>query len=177
MQLPKRTKNSYLARGRSQTSPISQRSEMLVERESNHVSGTIGQGAALSATLCHPGVVSTSGHATLCQPINTACCLTFARTMAWVVWQAACFLAYAMRNSMSQANTDAHRGRRLGMTDRGTAALELQAVLSLRLPALYRCALRFLGNAADAEDAVQEALLAAYKHIDQFRAKSRMPRG
>jgi RNA polymerase sigma-70 factor (ECF subfamily) len=74
---------------------------------------------------------------------------------------------------MSQAGTDAHRGQRLDMADRGTAALELQAVLSLRLPSFYRCALRLLGNAADAEDAVQEALLAAYKHIDQFRGQSR----
>ena len=75
---------------------------------------------------------------------------------------------------MSQADTDAHRGQHLNMTDRGTAALELQAVLSLRLPSFYRCALRLLGNAADAEDAVQEALLAAYKHIDQFRGQSQM---
>jgi DNA-directed RNA polymerase specialized sigma24 family protein len=55
------------------------------------------------------------------------------------------------------------------MPDRGTATLELQAVLSLRLVSFYRCALRILGNAADAEDAVQEALLATYNHIDQFR--------
>jgi RNA polymerase sigma-70 factor, ECF subfamily len=60
------------------------------------------------------------------------------------------------------------------MSDRGTAVRELQAVLSLRLPSFYRCALRLLGNAADAEDAVQEALLAAYKHIDQFRGQSQM---
>jgi RNA polymerase sigma-70 factor, ECF subfamily len=75
---------------------------------------------------------------------------------------------------MSQADTDQHRGQHLDMADRGTAALELQAVLSLRLPSFYRCALRLLGNAADAEDAVQEALLAAYKHIDQFRGQSQM---
>jgi RNA polymerase sigma-70 factor (ECF subfamily) len=31
-----------------------------------------------------------------------------------------------------------------------------------------------LGNAADAEDAVQEALLAAYKHINQFRGQSQI---
>jgi RNA polymerase sigma-70 factor (ECF subfamily) len=54
------------------------------------------------------------------------------------------------------------------------AVLEMKAVLSLRLPSFYRCALRLLGNAADAEDAVQEALLAAYKHIDQFRGQSQM---
>jgi RNA polymerase sigma-70 factor, ECF subfamily len=75
---------------------------------------------------------------------------------------------------MSQADTYAHGGQYLDMADRGTAVLELQAVLSLRLPSFYRCALRLLGNAADAEDAVQEALLAAYKHIDQFRGQSQM---
>ena len=75
---------------------------------------------------------------------------------------------------MSQADTEAHRGQHLDRVDRRTAALELQAVLSLRLPSFYRRALRLLGNTADAEDAVQEALLAAYKHIDQFRGQSQM---
>src|SRR5580698_9448478 len=55
-----------------------------------------------------------------------------------------------------------------------SAVLEMKEVLSLRLPSLYRCALRLLGNAADAEDAVQEAVLAAYRHIDQFRGQSQM---
>src|SRR6202167_2835406 len=54
------------------------------------------------------------------------------------------------------------------------AILEMQEVLSLRLPSFYRCALRVLGNAADAEDAVQEALFAAYRHIDQFRGQAQM---
>src|SRR5580704_4608334 len=57
---------------------------------------------------------------------------------------------------------------------RQSAVLEMKEVLSLRLPSFYRCALRVLGNAADAEDAVQEALLAAYRHIDQFRGQSQM---
>jgi RNA polymerase sigma factor (sigma-70 family) len=51
-------------------------------------------------------------------------------------------------------------------------ACHLNNMISLRLPSFYRCALRFLGNAADAEDAVQETLLAAYKHINQFRGQS-----
>jgi RNA polymerase sigma-70 factor (ECF subfamily) len=55
-----------------------------------------------------------------------------------------------------------------------SAVLEMKEVLSLRLPSFYRCALRLLGNAADAEDAVQEALLAAYRHIDQFKGQSQM---
>lgn len=47
-------------------------------------------------------------------------------------------------------------------------------ILSSELPMLYRRAYRLLGNAADAEDAVQDALLAAYTHLNQFKAKSRM---
>ena len=54
------------------------------------------------------------------------------------------------------------------------AVLEMKEVLALRLPSFHRCALRLLGKAADAEDAVQEALLAAYRHIDQFRGQSQM---
>ncbi len=42
------------------------------------------------------------------------------------------------------------------------------------LPSLYRCAFRLLGNQADAEDAVQDGLLAAYKHLNQFRGDARI---
>jgi len=51
---------------------------------------------------------------------------------------------------------------------------EMQDVLSRCLPSFYRKAYRHLGNVADAEDAVQDALLAAYKHLDQFRGQSQM---
>jgi RNA polymerase sigma-70 factor, ECF subfamily len=47
-------------------------------------------------------------------------------------------------------------------------------ILSSSLPSLYRRAYRLLGNPADAEDAVQDALLAAYTHLDQFRGQSKM---
>jgi RNA polymerase sigma-70 factor (ECF subfamily) len=47
-------------------------------------------------------------------------------------------------------------------------------ILSSDLPMLYRRAYRLLGNAADAEDAVQDALVAAYTHLDQFKGESRM---
>src|ERR1700729_3938516 len=45
-------------------------------------------------------------------------------------------------------------------------------VLSSRLISFYRKAYRMLGNRADAEDAVQDALLAAYAHLDQFKGQS-----
>ena len=51
---------------------------------------------------------------------------------------------------------------------------EPQDVFSCYLPLLYRTAYRYLGNAADAEDAVQDALLSAYKHLDQFRGQAQM---
>jgi RNA polymerase sigma-70 factor, ECF subfamily len=47
-------------------------------------------------------------------------------------------------------------------------------ILSSGLPSLYRGAYRLLGNAADAEDAVQDALLAAYTHLDQFKGQAKM---
>jgi RNA polymerase sigma factor (sigma-70 family) len=49
---------------------------------------------------------------------------------------------------------------------------EMLAVVSNCLPSLYRYAYRQLGNKTDAEDAVQDALLAAYKHLNQFRGDS-----
>jgi RNA polymerase sigma-70 factor, ECF subfamily len=55
-----------------------------------------------------------------------------------------------------------------------SAILELEEVLSVRWPSFHRCAFRVLGNAADAEDAVQEALCAAYKHIGQFKGQAQM---
>jgi RNA polymerase sigma-70 factor, ECF subfamily len=51
---------------------------------------------------------------------------------------------------------------------------EMQEVLTRSLPSLYRRAYRYLGNAADAEDAVQDALLSAYRHLNQFKGQSKM---
>jgi len=51
---------------------------------------------------------------------------------------------------------------------------EMQAVLLRSLPSFYRRAYRYLGNAADAEDAVQDALLSAYRNLDQFKGQAQM---
>src|SRR5271157_3393919 len=51
---------------------------------------------------------------------------------------------------------------------------EMLSILSHCLPSLYRYAYRFLGNKDDAEDAVQDALLAAYKHLNQFRGDAQL---
>jgi len=53
-------------------------------------------------------------------------------------------------------------------------AQELDSVVSRYLPMFYKRAFRFLGNATDAEDAVQDALLSAYKHLGQFRAQAQL---
>jgi RNA polymerase sigma-70 factor, ECF subfamily len=51
---------------------------------------------------------------------------------------------------------------------------ELDSVVSRYLPMFYRRAFRFLGNIPDAEDAVQDALLSAYKHLGQFRGQAQL---
>jgi RNA polymerase sigma-70 factor (ECF subfamily) len=54
------------------------------------------------------------------------------------------------------------------------AIQEMENVLSKRGRSLHRSAYRFLRNTADAEDAVQDALLSAYKHLSEFRGESQM---
>jgi DNA-directed RNA polymerase specialized sigma24 family protein len=47
-------------------------------------------------------------------------------------------------------------------------------VVSRYLPMFYKRAFWYLGNAADAEDAVQDALLSACKHWEQFRGHAQL---
>jgi RNA polymerase sigma factor (sigma-70 family) len=59
--------------------------------------------------------------------------------------------------------------------DCGPCDIREMDVLLLRYgPRFYRSAFRSLGNAADAEDAVQDAMLSAYKHLSQFRRQARI---
>jgi RNA polymerase sigma-70 factor (ECF subfamily) len=51
---------------------------------------------------------------------------------------------------------------------------QIESVLPHCLPALRRYAYRLLGNQTDAEEAVQDALLAAYKHLNQFRGDAQL---
>lgn len=62
----------------------------------------------------------------------------------------------------------------LEQRSRGSAIEELQDILSTRLPSLQRRANRLLRNTADAEDAVQDALLSACAHLGQFRGQAQM---
>jgi len=50
----------------------------------------------------------------------------------------------------------------------------LEDAVSRYLPALYSRAYRYVDDPHDAEDAVQDALLSAYKHLDQFKGAARM---
>jgi RNA polymerase sigma-70 factor (ECF subfamily) len=56
----------------------------------------------------------------------------------------------------------------------GERAQEFANVVSRNLPMFYKRAFRFLGNAPDAEDAVQDALLSACKHFGQFRGQAQL---
>lgn len=51
---------------------------------------------------------------------------------------------------------------------------ELTEVFLRCLPSFYGQALRRLGNAADAEDAIQDAYLSAYTHLNQFKGQAQM---
>jgi len=51
---------------------------------------------------------------------------------------------------------------------------EVTTLMAERLPYFQRVALRRLNNMADAEDAVQDAFLSAWKNLDKFRGQARM---
>jgi RNA polymerase sigma-70 factor (ECF subfamily) len=51
---------------------------------------------------------------------------------------------------------------------------ELTNVIDSHLLRFRRIAQGHLGNAADAEDAVQDALLSALRHVDQFKGRAKM---
>ena len=53
-------------------------------------------------------------------------------------------------------------------------AEELTNIFVDRWQSLYRIAMRQLDNGADAEDAVQDAFLSAYTHLEQFKRQARM---
>ncbi len=51
---------------------------------------------------------------------------------------------------------------------------QLQDAVSRYMPILFRRACRYVSDPCDAEDAVQDALLSAYKHLDQFKATAKI---
>lgn len=71
-----------------------------------------------------------------------------------------------------QTAVDNVQGADLASTNASTP--QMLAILSHGLPSLHRHAYRLLGNRADAEDAVQDAMLAAFKHLNQFRGEAQL---
>jgi RNA polymerase sigma-70 factor, ECF subfamily len=78
------------------------------------------------------------------------------------------------KKSMQNRNTYGGMDEREEIGGEGGMAQQLEQILASGLPPLYRRAYRILGNAADAEDAVQDALLAAYTHLNQFRGQAQI---
>lgn len=66
------------------------------------------------------------------------------------------------------------RSEGIALESEALSPAQMVAVLSDRSPSLYRRAYRVLRNKADAEDAVQDALLAALKHLNQFRGEAQL---
>jgi RNA polymerase sigma-70 factor (ECF subfamily) len=93
-----------------------------------------------------------------------------------VIWQAACILQSRPGGIDSMQATESYIGseQRLNVRIREKETREMEDVLSRYLPSFYRRAYRYLGNAANAEDAVQDALLSACKHLDQFKGQAKM---
>src|SRR5260370_8905142 len=56
----------------------------------------------------------------------------------------------------------------------GERTQEFDKAVSRNLPMFYKRAFRFLGNRPDAEDAVQDALLSACKHLGQLHAQAQL---
>jgi RNA polymerase sigma-70 factor, ECF subfamily len=75
---------------------------------------------------------------------------------------------------MASASATINAGEHLENLSSQVAIQAFRHVLSDGMASLYRGAYRLLGNAADAEDAVQDALLSAYTHLDQFRGQAKM---
>jgi RNA polymerase sigma-70 factor (ECF subfamily) len=77
-------------------------------------------------------------------------------------------------DAMQEAGAYVGSDQDLNIADREGMAREMEELVSRRRPFFYRRAYQVLGNAADAEDAVQDALLSAFKHLEQFRRQSQM---
>jgi RNA polymerase sigma-70 factor (ECF subfamily) len=75
---------------------------------------------------------------------------------------------------MQKANAYSRNDERDEIPSEGEAAQQLEQILASGLLPLYRRAYRMLGNAADAEDAVQDGLFAAYTHLHQFRGQAKI---
>src|SRR5437879_3970812 len=83
-------------------------------------------------------------------------------------------LVLALREDDMQATQIRTAEQKPAPATRGELEEQFDNVLSRSLPAFRRTAVRKLHNTADAEDAVQDALLSAYAHLDQFNGGAQM---
>jgi RNA polymerase sigma-70 factor, ECF subfamily len=65
-------------------------------------------------------------------------------------------------------------GQELGTQVSPERRREFEDVLARHLPRFQRVAMRWLRNSEDAEDAVQDAMLSAFKHITRFEGRAPM---
>src|SRR5215831_17971434 len=75
---------------------------------------------------------------------------------------------------MGTAVADLEGGREALAQHHQSGVEELTNIFVDRWQSLYRIAMRQLENVADAEDAVQDAFLSAYAHLEQFKRQARM---
>jgi RNA polymerase sigma-70 factor (ECF subfamily) len=91
-----------------------------------------------------------------------------------LAWRVHFAIATGRRRDMQVTQATIGREQILNTAAPHKGTPELSDVFSRYMPLLYKTAYRYLGNQADAEDAVQDALLAAYKHLDQFRGQAQI---
>jgi RNA polymerase sigma factor (sigma-70 family) len=81
---------------------------------------------------------------------------------------------FAGGKTVKEAHAYTETESRLSVCNGDNVDEQMKKVLARCQALFFGSAYRFLHNAADAEDAVQDALLSAYKHIDQFRGEAQM---
>jgi RNA polymerase sigma-70 factor (ECF subfamily) len=81
-------------------------------------------------------------------------------------------------NALSKHEIDSEKGRNVVSASANQVFADyrndFEDAVSRCSPTLFRVALRRLRNVEDAEDAVQDALLSAYKHLGQFEGRSQI---
>ena len=77
-------------------------------------------------------------------------------------------------NNMEAPQSDIRDGHDPAIQLRETSIRELQDAVSQNLAFFYKRAYRYVGDTHDAEDVVQDALLSAYKHLDQFKGTAKI---
>lgn len=85
------------------------------------------------------------------------------------VWQVG---SSQVKDEMNEMDGSIGGNPRLAIDRDVSSTQPVQQIPSRDLPSLYRRAYRLLDNPADAEDAVQDALPLAYKHLGQLRSRS-----